>query len=130
MTFTGLLLNDMEGYYAPGQNFDPDFLRKLETCFNKYDDNILAESQNNAWKGLMDYWENNGKETYDGKRDVWDILNPGRDGRWQKYTRREPGVFGNKGMVVHEPCNYVSNVAFYHATVELCEHDFLTFNTY
>lgn len=38
------------------------------------------------------------------------------------YERRTPGVFGDLGMIIHEPCNYVSNVAYYHAASRLCEY--------
>jgi len=50
-------------------------------------------------------------------------MNPGREGNFHKYIRSEPDVFGNERMTVQEPCNYVSNVAFYHSTVELCDYD-------
>ena len=120
----------MKGHFNPGQGFDQEFFDRLEKCFKKDGDNLLMPSQNNSWKGILDYWDNNGKETYDGKRDVWDIINPGREGNNHKYIRSDPDTFGNIDMTVQEPCNYVSNVAFYHATVELCEYDYQTFNTY
>ena len=43
----------------------------------------------------MTYWDNNGKEKFDGKRDVWNILNPGREGEYHKYIRHEANTFGN-----------------------------------
>lgn len=43
----------------------------------------------------MDYWDNNGKETYGSKPDGWDVLNPGREGEFHKYLRSDPGTFGN-----------------------------------
>ena len=119
----------MESHYNPGKNFDSVFFSELLTCFDQ-DDSILKESQNNAWMGINDYWEANGQYTYDGKNDLWGILNPGRDGEYFEYMRTEPDTFGNQKITVIEPCNYVSNIAFYRAVKEICGYDWQTINTY
>jgi len=37
--------------------------------------------------------------------------------------RRAEASFGDDDMVIYEPCNYVSNVAYYHSTTRLCDHE-------
>ena len=46
-----------------------------------------------------------------GKADHWD------DGsvRGEWHLRHEAGLFGEEKIKVYEPCNYVSNIAFYHS---------------
>ena len=71
-----------------------------------------------AWAGILNYWLSNGtkRDTY-GYKDLWD---DGRvRGKW--HVRHEPGYFGDEKMKVYEPCNYVSNLAFYHSVTEICE---------
>ena len=112
--------NDMEDHYHTGQNFNKVFFDELITCFEKDNDPILVASQEAAWKGINEYWANDGAYSYNGKDDRWGILNPGRDGEYYEYIRTEPDTFGNQKIKVYEPCNYVSNIAFYRAANELC----------
>ena len=77
---------------------------------------------------MNDYWENNGQYTYGGERDLWGVLNPGRDGEYYEYIRTEPDTFGNQKIKVYEPCNYVSNIAFYRAANEVCQFQWQTLN--
>ena len=55
------MLDDMEVYFnGKGAVYDPVYFKKLNDCMAKYDDTLLVESQNNAWKGMMDYFQSNG----------------------------------------------------------------------
>jgi len=39
--------------------------------------------------------------------------------------RRTPAVFpgiGNKTILIEEPCNYASNVAYYHSVTRICDY--------
>ena len=31
-------------------------------------------------------------------------------------------VFNQEGMVIYEPCNYASNIAFYHSATRICDY--------
>ena len=107
------------------------FFNELVECMEKDGDELMVKSQNSMWKGIVDYWRTNGQDSnYLDKKDKWGILNPGRDGLFVDYLRTEPAPFGNENMIVIEPCNYVSNVSYYHTVVEICNYDFQTINTY
>ena len=51
------VLNDMEKHFN-GENalFDGDYYEKLTTCMAKFDDDVLLDSQNAMWQGMMDYY--------------------------------------------------------------------------
>ena len=56
-TYMQKMLDDMEVYFhGKGSTYDPVYFQKLNECMAKYDDTILVDSQNNAWKGMMDYF--------------------------------------------------------------------------
>jgi hypothetical protein len=68
------MLDEMQQHYD-GENaiFDRTYLWKLQTCFSKNDDEVLLESQENAWGKIREYWEMNGvKMDSSGRSDVWD----------------------------------------------------------
>ena len=33
-----------------------------------------------------------------------------------------PALFGDERMAIYEPCNYVSNVAYYHSATRICDY--------
>ena len=95
----------------------------------KYDDKILMKSQNAAWKGMIDYFKTNGtNKDYQGHADHWGGCDVDDD-RCEAYIYREAkenhegGFFGMDKMEVYEPCNYVSNIAFYHAAQRVCDYE-------
>ena len=56
-SFMKKMLDDMEVFFhGKGAQYDPVYFDKLNTCMAKYDDSILIDSQNNAWKGMMSYF--------------------------------------------------------------------------
>ena len=125
------MLNEMQDHYDPSTNFDPEFFSELVTCLQQDDDAITLASQNNAWKGMVDYWRSGGEKiNKDGEDDSWGLTNNIVDGVRKDYLRTDPTVFGNEGMMIHEPCNYVSNVAYYHSVTEICKHDWKTMSIY
>jgi hypothetical protein len=38
-----------------------------------------------------------------------------------KWNENNATVQNFHGMVIHEPCNYASNMAYYHMTTEFCK---------
>ena len=55
--------DDLDGYQGPSSKFDIFYYEAIEECFSKFDDDILASSQNLAWKGFLDFFTSNGTET-------------------------------------------------------------------
>ena len=42
---------------------------------------------------------------------------------YQEYQQNKSGaMFGKQNMVIYEPCNYVSNVAYYHGATRICDY--------
>ena len=70
-----------------------------------------------AWSGIRGYWKTNGsrKDAY-GRKDIWD------DHKEHKANllRHTPSKFGKLDMKIYEPCNYASNIAYYHAVTRIC----------
>ena len=63
------MLNAMQQLMTGGNAFfDPDFLQDLAHCWNSTHPN-LTRANDNAWKGLMDFYENDGYGN-----DPWDEL--------------------------------------------------------
>jgi hypothetical protein len=80
---------------------------------------------------MVDYWRSSGEKiNKNGEDDSWGLTNNVVDGLRKDYLRTDPTVFGNEGMIIYEPCNYVSNVAYYHSVTEICKHDWKTISTY
>jgi hypothetical protein len=38
------------------------------------------------------------------------------------YLENVSGNFGKEQMLIYEPCNYASNIAFYRATTRICDY--------
>ena len=116
------MLDDMQHYYdGPDSRYNRKFLTKLKQCFLEFDDDTLLPSQEIAWDKIHGYWLSNGSEHNSmGRRDIWD------DGRGEKHDprimRRTPGYFGDDKMLIYQPCNYVSNMAFYHSVTRICDY--------
>lgn len=87
-------------------------------CFDDYDDVDLKHGQRAAWEGIWRYWTTNGtKHDYKGNPDYWNVCCH----NWQEYADSPAGEYFNKELV-YEPCNYASNVAYYHSVVKMCDY--------
>lgn len=124
--FMKKMLDDMADYYEAGAVYDPEYFEELATCMAKYDDELLPVSQDNAWKQMMAYFKSNGTDKdYMGKSDHWGGCVPGADGSRcpeGPYSRSTPEVFGAEKVMIYEPCNYVSNVAYYRSVTRTCAY--------
>ena len=102
------MLNAMQQLMTGGSEyFDPAFLNKLKDCWDDTDAD-LRDASNGAWQGIIDYWDNDGYAD-----DTWGS----RNGSWYEYNPRTQD-FHN--MIIYEPCNYASNMAYYHDATEMC----------
>ena len=131
-------LDDMESHYrGKGQKYDRVFLNELTECFGKWDDDELVKSQNAAWAGIDTYWKSNGVDIDTrGLEDHWGECsmfypnsNCNPDGH--EWLRHTPEYFGSEKIKMFEPCNYTSNIAYYHSTNRICTYpDFASGDDY
>ena len=72
-------------------------------------DSDLLTSQNAAWKGYIQYFLSNGTQS---KSDYWDsCIDPAR---CHTYHEHNVTTLSKYNIIVYEPCNYASNIAYYH----------------
>ena len=128
------MLDDMEVYFGgPDSRYDRVYLEKLAKCFRAYDDVLLEISQEHAWSGMLSYWKSNGTSSDSrGREDHWGECDPKDSWCSQTlYLRHTPGYFGEEEMKIYEPCNYVSNVAYYRSVTRICDYpEWSTSSTY
>eukprot|EP00095_Tigriopus_kingsejongensis_P008144 maker-scaffold196_size269943-snap-gene-1.33 protein:Tk08144 transcript:maker-scaffold196_size269943-snap-gene-1.33-mRNA-1 annotation:"hypothetical protein AURANDRAFT_63034" len=94
--------------------FDRDYLAKLYTCFDKIDPR-LKEAQDRAWEGMVMYHDQNGVP-----EDQWgSCLGQGHCAVYFEQNATQQ-IFHN--VTIYEPCNYASNVPYYHVTTQVCDH--------
>ena len=62
------------------------------------------------WQGMIDYFETNGSG-----EDTWGNIKANASWFENNATAQDNGI------VIYEPCNYASNVAYYHDATEMCQ---------
>lgn len=110
-------LDDMQSFFdGKNSTYDESYYSKLVQCMNKYNDTLLFKSQNQAWKGQIDYWLSNGtSKDSEGQVDHWgQILVHDATMAYNEYRQNKSRSMGRYNMLIYEPCNYVSNIAYYH----------------
>jgi hypothetical protein len=120
----------MQTYFNHSGEYDPTYFKKLEGCLAKYNDTILAKSQDAAWYGMEQYFLSNGTDKdYMNKTDHWGGCVPENPnsrcpvGDYEEFVKNpKGGDFGAKNITMMEPCNYASNVAYYHAATRICDY--------
>ena len=92
-------------------NFDMKFYDEFVQCINQLDSRLL-QSIGAQWDGMIEYANAGGSSRYN---DTWKTCN--QNLRWFEYncTVQEYG-----SMPIFEPCNYASNIAYYHTATEIC----------
>lgn len=115
-------------FHGAGSKYDQGFYDKLLTCFAKFDDDMLVKSQDYAWKGFRDYYFSNGTSAdYLGRPDHWNQETPGTGNVvWVEAYLNDPKMFGD--VLIYEPCDYASNVAYYHSVMRVCDYPEWTIN--
>ncbi|KAF2352050.1 hypothetical protein FHG87_017196, partial [Trinorchestia longiramus] len=86
---------------------DREFYGKIQQCFQTFDD--LGAWQNEAWQGMIDFWEL--RNTPEGE--TWGVF--------KAFLEKNATVTPILGMEIQQPCNYASNMVFYHVFNELCD---------
>lgn len=111
-------------YDGKGSVFDEAFYQKLVKCYRKFDDYNLYDSQIKGWRKINRYWlTRNTNKSPKGGIDTWCGGGDWKGGHgFNEFRSRASESFGSDKMVVCEPCNYVSNVAYYHSVVKICDY--------
>merc|ERR1712166_1308906 len=126
------MLDDMADFYKKGDTYDEEYFKELTTCMAKYDDDLLIPSQDNAWKEMLAYFKSNGVDKdYMNRTDHWGGCTPYiNDTRCPvgPYQRNVSHPFGVEKMTVYEPCNYVSNVAYYRSAIRHGSHTYVGYS--
>lgn len=66
-----------------------------------------------------------------GRPDAWGQSSPALVGNlppFDEYFKRPNVTFGRYGILTYEPCNYVSNIAYYHSVTKMCKYNWSTTN--
>jgi len=87
----------------------------------------MYDSQIAIWKGIADYWKSNStNEDWKGKSDYWGKTSPGLYGEklpFNEFYNRPNETIGRYGILTYEPCNYASNLAYYHSVTKICDYE-------
>ena len=102
-----LMLDQMEILMTGNKNFDPAYFKKL---VDGMDDQFL-ETQNVSWQGMIDYYNSNGTAT-----DRWGMYK-------NQYLENNMTRYEYDGIEIFQPCNYASNVAYYHVYTSMQDYD-------
>ncbi|XP_059083578.1 uncharacterized protein LOC131880876 [Tigriopus californicus] len=101
-------LDGMQQLMTGDPFFDQHTYDTMVGCF----DPKLVDATNAQWAGFLEYAQAGGNEA-DG--DPWPACD---DRKWfeNNCTTQEYG-----SIPIYEPCNYASNVAYYHTAIEICK---------
>lgn len=133
------ITKDMQNVFCAKDNSDEEdsdsyyfseFLGDLKTnCLPKWNDSILDQALDGHYTAIINYYQTNPVES-----DPWIncILNSTDsrcyNGGYMESDSERWTVFGEateREIVVMEPCNYVSNLAFLYSSFRVCEHEWL-----
>ena len=104
------MLNSMQQLLTgDARYFDPLFIEDLLTCWNNTNPD-LKQAHDAAWQGMIDYFEMDGFGN-----DTWGSRNDNKTWFENNATAQDNGI------IIYEPCNYASNIAYYHPATEVCQ---------
>ena len=108
----------MQHYFTPEVGFSASYFEKLVKCMD-YHDPILLKAQNEGWRKIREksrYDKNRNEDK--NEKDLWGNIPT-------TFIEQNKSEFG-EATTIFEPCNYVSNVAYYHSASQTCEHNWST----
>ena len=110
-----LAMLDAMSHLMTGQaEFDREFLSSLTSCMERISPELLAVSDG-AWRGLVEYHDTDGRGN-----DTWGSCLD--TGHCHKYHEQNLTVQDYHNIGLYEPCNYASNVAYYHVVTSICDY--------
>ena len=90
--------------------FDPAFLDDLIHCWDDTNPD-LKKAEDNAWQGMINYFQNDGFDD-----DPWG--ESAYNSSWLEKNATKQDLYE---ILIYEPCNYASNIAYYHGATEICK---------
>lgn len=125
-----LVLDEQQRNYT-GTPFNDDRWGKFVTCMESASESAgfsVRTVTEAGWRGFLEYARSNGTE-----QDPWNppgyapLPNGTRTGGWYEYNpqpmaRDNRHIPGATSILITEPCNYNSNVAYYSSMTTLCDH--------
>jgi len=74
------------------------------------------------WGEWLHYWMTNGTDKdWSGKSDFWGEYQDG-------FPEWNPSPFGEEQMIIYEPCNYASNLAYLRSATRTCSYQDWSFD--
>ena len=108
-------LNGVQAYMEGGQPiYDQNYYAVLVECLNNLDSRLL-KSVGSQWEGMLTF-ANAGGNSENG--DIWHTCKTNEKWFEDNCTVQE---YGN--VPIFEPCNYASNIAYYHTATEICARE-------
>jgi len=109
------MLDSMAYLTTGGSTFDRKYLSQLESCLSLQPN--LLQSQNKAWGQFINYFLSNGTTG-----DRWgNCIKIKNQTECHDYHELNATALNVDGIIIYEPCNYVSNVAYYHISTQMCD---------
>ena len=126
-------MDDIAIYWeGKSATYNETYYEKLKGCFHQFNHLLtlkeanLFDSQVAAWKGIADYWKTNATNVdWKGRPDPWGASSPGLDDDkkpFNEYFDRPNVTIGRYNILTYEPCNYASNLAYYHSVTKICDY--------
>ena len=106
------MLDAMTALMTGEGEFDRTFLSSLSTCMNSISPDLVPLSDG-AWRGLVEYHATDG-----AGNDTWGSCLD--TGHCHKYHEQNLTVQEYHDIGIYEPCNYASNMAYYHVVTSIC----------
>jgi len=94
--------------------FDRSYLSKLSSCMDSLSPDLWQVSDG-AWAGMVSYHDSNGTGN-----DTWGSCLG--NGHCHEYHEQNFTVQEYHGIGIYEPCNYASNLAYYHVVTSICDN--------
>jgi hypothetical protein len=117
------ILDEMGSLHGAASWNDATFAR-MNSCLAQFSDgrHDLQKVLEDGWAGMIEYGISGG--ALDGS-DPW-FKAPGTSWREYNPTPMTSDNFtfpGASDVLIYEPCNYVSNIAYHRTMIEICERD-------
>ena len=111
-----LAMLDAMAHLMTGEaEFDRGFLSSLTECMTTISPELL-EVSDGAWRGIVSYHQSDG-----AGNDTWGSCLD--TGHCHKYHEQNLTVQEYHNIGIYEPCNYASNVAYYHVVTSICSYE-------
>lgn len=113
-------LNGMKHLMDGGtQPFDETFYQELVSCFQELDGDSLMDTQDAQWVRFVKYAAKGGNPAL--KDGAWPPCDQYVSGSATPWFEDNCTVQAEGNIPIYEPCNYASNIAYYHAALEVCK---------